>query len=677
MDKKINIAWEALDDVSVSQDKCIKISLKNFPFIVRENARKRNRLRKRWQICKCPYNRRLLNKTQTKCRELITEHKQTFWHELNVIVFKDIYKYSKIRTPHMCSNLFVFDTVKELGGSDEFHFKNGYFYVAETNLKIQPQLLNSINYQMQACTFASMSKYILRIKKKKITRFQKAVKESPKNYLLIEKFDMAEEYDMENELLHFLDVKNFNETNACHEMHSEQPECIAVSLELCELYYQAVRKLIGYGHIKYLKRYFYHLSSVTNSWCQFKKDCSLFNQLRCNTLYYRIAYIYKNSTCLSSAVAHYFGIVLSQHTNIVTELLQRDEIRICSFGRGSTSDIVGLIKVLESIFNVTELNVHVSIIDCDKKWQNACITVLQGLKCFRNSICKIEFIKADLSLPFNSKVIYAIENAHIVSMVKFFSDLEKKVFKSLFQEVHSLINPGSVLFFLDFPDFNIVNACGRYLADLPGYKLLYEAPFDSYTLHISVVEKHLLYYIEKFGTNICNTMFKAFCRVWVKCDNILADENIKMETVGFEERVLRKKIKKFESYCNKFQNLSDKMKINSYLPWKEYFSAELKKRRYSERKIQKALEEAQKNHVELRRLGKLLLIDPYENLIEEKRKIRDKKRNDMTEWITNFHESREKAVSYLQTYQQSISKLLQHYKRQTSSKKHKGIESIF
>ncbi|GIX84310.1 hypothetical protein CEXT_767841 [Caerostris extrusa] len=329
---------------------------------------------------------------------------------------------------------------------------------------------------------------------------------------------MAEEYDMENELFHFLDVKNFNEINACYDMHS--CKCIAVSLELCELYYQAVRKLIGYGHIKYVKRYFYHLRSVANNWCQFKKDCYIFSELKCNTLYYRIAYIYKNSTCLSSAVAHYFGIVLSQHTNIVTELLQRDEIRISSFGSGSTSDIVGLLKVLESIFNVTELNVHVSIIDCDKKWQNACITIQQGLKCFRNSICKIEFIEADLSLPFNSKVIYAIENAHIVSM---------------FQEVHSLINPGSVLFLLDFPDFNIVKACGRYLGDLPGYKLLYEAPFDSYTLHISVVEKHFFTILKNLAPTYATQCLKAFCRVWVKCDNILADENIKMETVGFEE----------------------------------------------------------------------------------------------------------------------------------------------
>ncbi|GIY09696.1 hypothetical protein CDAR_266771 [Caerostris darwini] len=421
MDKKINLAWEALDDVSVSQDKCIKISLNNFSFIVRENVRKRNRLIKRWQKCKCPYNRRLLNKTQTKCRELITEHKQTFWHELNVTVFKNIYKYSKIRTPPMCSNLFIFDTVKELGGSDEFYFKNGYFYVAETDLKIQPRLLNSINYQMQACTFSSMSKYILRIKKKKNTRFQKAVKESPKNYLLIEKFDMTEEYDMENELLHFLDVENFNETNACHEMHSEQPKCIAVSLELCELYYQAIGKLIGYRHIKYIRRYLYHLRSVANNWCQFKKDCYIVRQLRCNTLYYRIAYIYRNSTCLSSVVAHYFGIVLSQHTNIVTKLSQNEEIRICSFGGGSTSDVVGLIKVLESVFNVTE-NIHVSIIDIDHKWQNACITVLKGLKCFGNSICKIDFIVADFTRRFNDKVKHAIENAHIVSIVKCISE---------------------------------------------------------------------------------------------------------------------------------------------------------------------------------------------------------------------------------------------------------------
>ncbi|GIY32463.1 uncharacterized protein CDAR_554151 [Caerostris darwini] len=477
---------------------------------------------------------------------------------------------------------------------------------------------------------------------------------------------MAEKNDMENEHLNVetlrtqvLDVKDFIEINASHELHL--CKCIAVSLELCELYHQAIRELIGYHHMKDVKRYFYNLKSVTNRWCQFKEDCSLFNKLRCNTHYYTIAYIYRNSTCLSSAVAHYFGIFLSQHTNIVTELLQRDEIRICSVGGGSTSDVVGLIKVLESVFDVTELNVHVSIIDADKKWQNACITVLKGLRCFRNSICKIDFIEADLSLPFNSKVINAIENAQIVSMVKFFSDLEIKIPEFLFQEVHSLINPGSVLFFLDTPDSVIVKACGGSLGDLPEYELLYEAPFDSYTLHISVVEKHLLLYGHIFGTNICNTMFKAICRVWVKYDNILAVKNIKMETVEFEEIVLFKKIKKFKSFYDQFQNLSGEIKINSYRPWKEYFSVELEKKGYSEKQIQKALDKAQKDHAKLRRLGELLLIKPYENLIEEIIKEQDI-RKDSAKWWTNFHESRKKAVSDLQTHQQSISELLQLYK---------------
>ncbi|GIX94271.1 uncharacterized protein CEXT_344971 [Caerostris extrusa] len=456
-------------------------------------------------------------------------------------------------------------------------------------------------------------KFIVRENARKQNRLRKrlgkAVKESAENNSLIEKCDMVEKNDMENEHLNvealrtqILDVKNFIEINASHEMHL--CKCIAVSLELCELYHQAIRELIGYHPIEYVKRYFNNLKSVTNRWCQFKEDCSLFNKLRCNTHYYRIAYIYRNSTCLSSAVAHYFGIFLSQHTNIVTELLHRDEIRICSVGGGSTSDVVSFIKVLESVFNVKELNVHVSIIDADKKWQNACITVLKGLRCFRNSICKIEFIEADLSLPFNSKVICAIENAHIVSMVKFFSDLEIKIYESLFQEVHSLINPGSVLFLLDFAASNIVKACGGSLGDLPEYELLYEAPFDSYTLHISVVEKHLLLYGHMFGTNICNTMFKAFCRVWVKYDNILAVENIKMETVGFEERVLRKKIKKFKSFCDQFQNLSGEIKINSYQPWKEYFSVELEKKGYREKQIQKGIRQSTERSCKVEKIGK-------------------------------------------------------------------------
>ncbi|GIY09702.1 uncharacterized protein CDAR_266801 [Caerostris darwini] len=501
-----------------------------------------------------------------------------------------------------------------------------------------------------------MSNYISRIKKKTIPRLEKPVKESAKDYLLTEK------YDMENELLHFLDVENFNETNACHEMHSEQPKYIAMSLELCELYHQAVCELIGYGCINYIRQYLYHLRSVANRWCQFKKDSYISSQLKCNTLYYRIAYIYRNSTCLSSAVAHYFGIVLSQHTNIVKKLLQNKEIRICSVGGGSTSDVVGLIKVLESIFNVTG-NVHVSIIDADKKWQNVCIKVLKGLRGFRNSICKIDFIEADLTEGFNDEVKHAIENAHIVSLVKFVSELENRKRSHLFHKVNSLINSGTILFFLDNPDFKIVEACGGYLGNLPECKLLYEAPFDSHTLHVSVVEKQLLLYDYIFGTNICNTMCKVFCRVWVKCDKILAEENARVKEAGHrEQRFLERKLNQHEELelvYNQFKNHD----VVTCLPWKFFFSRAMKTRGFSERRIQETLEEVQMDHLKLRRLGQFLLKNSYKDLMKEESKIKDIERNINKQWVTNFHESRKKTASVLAAYRQSISELLQLYKQ--------------
>ncbi|GIY25809.1 hypothetical protein CEXT_330501 [Caerostris extrusa] len=293
---------------------------------------------------------------------------------------------------------------------------------------------------------------------------------------------MAEEYDMENELLHFLDVENFNETNACHEIHSEQPKCIAC--------------------------------------------------------------------CCTS----FWNFLISIQI-LLKKLLRNEEIRICSFGSGSTSDVV--------------------------------------------------------------------------------------------HKVNNLINPGTVLFFLDNPNFKIVHACGGYLGNLPECKLLYEAPFDSHTLHISVVEKHLLLYGHIFGTNICNTMFKVFCRVWVKCDKILAEENAKVKMAGHRERrFLERKInqyKELQSVYKQFKNHD----VVSCLPWKKVFSSVMKKRGYSERRIRKTLEEAQKDHVNLRRLGQILLKDSYKDIMEEKSKIREIERNADKQWVTNFQEHRKKTVSDL------------------------------
>ncbi|GIY25810.1 hypothetical protein CEXT_330502 [Caerostris extrusa] len=305
---------------------------------------------------------------------------------------------------------------------------------------------------------------------------------------------MAEEYDMENELLHFLDVENFNETNACHEIHSEQPKCIAVSLEFV-LNSISIGKLIGVSMIK---------------WKHVLKMLTLFSIVKC----------------------------------------------------------------------ISE-------------------------------------------------------------------ELENRKRSYLVHKVNNLINPGTVLFFLDNPNFKIVHACGGYLGNLPECKLLYEAPFDSHTLHISVVEKHLLLYGHIFGTNICNTMFKVFCRVWVKCDKILAEENAKVKMAGHRERrFLERKInqyKELQSVYKQFKNHD----VVSCLPWKKVFSSVMKKRGYSERRIRKTLEEAQKDHVNLRRLGQILLKDSYKDIMEEKSKIREIERNADKQWVTNFQEHRKKTVSDL------------------------------
>ncbi|GFY47753.1 uncharacterized protein TNIN_103761 [Trichonephila inaurata madagascariensis] len=205
-------------------------------------------------------------------------------------------------------------------------------------------------------------------------------------------------------------------------------------------YYEAIRKLIDIEDrtiASYLKRYFKIFDKYSKRLCKenlaivkedFDDDYSTVVNLLKDSLYYRIAYVYRCSAFLSSAVAFHFENSLKIIPDYFQRLLKKKSLKICSLGGGPASDIVAIVTVLESLAEKVGilLDFRVTIIDFDMRWKNTCYTVLSCLEQFQNATWKISFIKEDLTnwKSYTSKTTAAMQEADIVSMVMFLSELK-------------------------------------------------------------------------------------------------------------------------------------------------------------------------------------------------------------------------------------------------------------
>ncbi|KAG8198775.1 hypothetical protein JTE90_007085 [Oedothorax gibbosus] len=128
-----------------------------------------------------------------------------------------------------------------------------------------------------------------------------------------------------------------------------------MDIELCNLYFKAIYNLLDMDdqrNIDGFTRYLELLRTETNANCEFyenskDQDDSL-RDLFFDNLFYRIAYVYRNSTLYSSAVAFQFQNVLHHNPKLLKRLIHKQTIHLCSIGCGPASDVVALIKVLES-----------------------------------------------------------------------------------------------------------------------------------------------------------------------------------------------------------------------------------------------------------------------------------------------------------------------------------------
>ncbi|GFY50614.1 uncharacterized protein TNIN_275601 [Trichonephila inaurata madagascariensis] len=522
------------DAISSAHDvlfKHIRLPAVTLPHNIRKRQKIKKRLKKKLRTSRCHFDKRLLKKAQTKYEELIVIHKPRFCHEFITVVLDEKglisprkvikkCKTTKSRTaPLVDSSIPVFSDprkAQEITDNLEYLFLENGQFISETKFEVHGSLLHFFRHLIQPCKQTELTKYVSKTKRNKCCKLTRVIDKNKIFHSFLEEFnvDIYEDNDANKEFSCFLDFEN------------EKPNSNSISLELCMFYFEAIRKLIGenrfYYNAKCLRRYFYLMRSEVDGWCRFQNCSNEFLETK-DTLYYRIACLYRNSTCISSAVAHHFLKAVNQHFIVLKEFFsKRKELRICSISCGSPLDVIAIIKVLKFTFDFPkDMDIYVSVIAIDKKWKNAYFTVLQCSEHFHNATWKIDFIDADFSNLFNDKVKYAIKTANIISMVKFFSELDEihiapKIWTDLFRNIHELAQHETLIFVLDFPIHSIVFACGGYSGVIPELSLLYETLLELYTLDEVVVERLFLLYKDAFPNNIGNCSIKVFARVWLK-----------------------------------------------------------------------------------------------------------------------------------------------------------------
>ncbi|GBM15324.1 hypothetical protein AVEN_210951-1 [Araneus ventricosus] len=458
-------------------------------------------------------------------------------------------------------------------------------------------------------------------------------------------------------------------------------------IEFCELYFKVIDKQLSRGdyeeNIQQAEHHFAEIRSRANKWCRFKKknDLEQVNLLK-HSFYYRMLCIYCNATCISSAVAYHFGNFLNQNSKLLKKLLKKNVLRICSIGGGLPSDVVAFIKVVESSIYIKEdVHIHITVVDVDKKWKKPCTAILHTMDNFNKEKWKIDFITLDLSSQsISPKVASAIKEADFVSLLKFLNQLEDQdtEFKRhLFQNMHHLVSPGSVLFLMDHAAIEVMKVFQGYLGRLHGHKLLYEVACHLHTLQLTTVKRHYeLYHKHLIGSGMCNTSFKLFCRAWIRTSETFLHTGNHLESFDPRIKKAEKSLEEKRAWQGQLRLLCRQLSNNKIskdmVSWRDCFVIEMENQGCSKKRIQRTLNAAEKDLVLRRIYAKQLMFASYQDFLEEAHEICDaRKESDEAlkdEKRKDFYEKERRANFEWKTYEICIKRLLRRLEQRRCTK---------
>ncbi|PRD22562.1 UNVERIFIED_CONTAM: hypothetical protein NCL1_48804 [Trichonephila clavipes] len=460
----------------------------------------------------------------------------------------------------------------------------------------------------------------------------------------------------------------------------DKPASVKMDLEICELYHKAIEVLLCEeeyeNSIKDIRRFlllFIHLQKSLNKKQKSSKKVVPNKQL-CELkqiLFYRILYIYWNSTCFSSAVALHFRKFLVGNPLVLKELKSKKIIRICSLGGGCLSDVIAMVKVLESRENAEKrMDIRVSVVDTDKKWMITCFTILQRLEHFFNATWKIDFTQADLTKPLSDFVQEMIKTADIVSMVMFLSEVKDATKQQkILPMVRKLMQPGSILFFVDYSKPSLITALEYNSVDLSKYNLLYKSTSELHTLDESVLDRVFRLYYDKFHLSQFCTHITVTTRVWRRSSGLdaqnIANLICQKEKLAEMEKNLAKNKILIQKVTKEIQ-LLQKYRIESIKYWIIIFNNEKKERWWNKKQIRKIIRpEEDFINIELQKKRSLLETLKKDIGIEEQKLKNLQSYLSKHEKVYTVANSKEGKIE-ANDYENYVVKLMRHLKQKYS-----------
>ncbi|XP_055950242.1 uncharacterized protein LOC129984388 [Argiope bruennichi] len=298
-------------------------------------------------------------------------------------------------------------------------------------------------------------------------------------------------------------------------------------IKFCSFYNNAMNRLLDINdtaNVSCLHRYFKILNEYYDFWCQVKLDLQGYDdaiiKLLRESLYYRWAFVYRNATLLSSAVAFHFRIAYKQSPKNIKRLMKKKLMKICSLGGCAASDIVAIVTDLESIAlkSGIELDFRVTIIESDERWKATCITILSCLKQFHKATWKITFIRGNLAKKngWSSETFNAIQEADIIAMTRFLSKFNHK--KKIMKIICNKLQPGALLFIFDRPLTELIEF-SFYITESDGFELIHEEVCDLHSLDVEAVKYFNKLHEKQLGDLRhfrSNTSFNLFVGAWLK-----------------------------------------------------------------------------------------------------------------------------------------------------------------
>ncbi|XP_015924434.1 uncharacterized protein [Parasteatoda tepidariorum] len=230
---------------------------------------------------------------------------------------------------------------------------------------------------------------------------------------------------------------------------------------------------------------------------------------------HRCAYLHKYAPLHTALVNDMLGKSM-QHVRFLLQDILADtgHIEVCSLGGGPGSDILGVISVLSTELGFFKFSA--TIIDCMEDWKYTFSAIIKELRGGNYGLTSVfvqphyfswNYIGHNLLGRMTNDVKIALQNAKMVTMVKFVSAAACKETSEMIKKIFRSLTPGALVLFID-------NDAGGF------YRLMVQGAKENslVTVFGPLIHEHYInrsFDIRRFGYTPC-LQTKVTVHMWMK-----------------------------------------------------------------------------------------------------------------------------------------------------------------